>query len=184
MKKLYEKLDTLFLEDINQSAFRAYETFKNFQRPPGMPLEDFLIEFGRLVTKLKDFNILLPEPVLAFRALKSANITKDNEKLVKATVSELMLSSLSEQLQKIMHGHSSSDLSPNTSAVVVKNEMDIVNYTENNQMDPTGVYFDCSSYRRDSHFNNSQEKINCVGRRQGYKSKTRSTNKKKLNPQD
>ena len=25
MKKLYEKLDTLFLEDVNQSAFRAYE---------------------------------------------------------------------------------------------------------------------------------------------------------------
>ena len=120
MEKLYEKLDTLFLEDVNQSAFRAYETFENYQRPPGTLLEDFLIEFGRLVAKLKDFNILLPETVLAFRALKSANITKDNEKLVKATVSELTLSSMSEQLRKIMHGHSSSDLSPNTSPVVVK----------------------------------------------------------------
>ena len=47
MKKLYEKLDTLFLEDVNQSAFRAYKTFENYQRPP------FLIEFGRLFTKLK-----------------------------------------------------------------------------------------------------------------------------------
>ena len=36
MKNLYEKLDTLFLEDINQSVFRAYETFENFRRPPGM----------------------------------------------------------------------------------------------------------------------------------------------------
>ena len=42
MKKLYEKLDTLFLEDINQSAFRAYKTFENFRRPPGTSLEDFL----------------------------------------------------------------------------------------------------------------------------------------------
>ena len=88
MKKFDEKLDTLFLEDVNQSAFRAYEIFENYQRPPGTSLEDFLIEFGRLVAKSKDFNILLPEPVLAFRALKSANIIKDNEKLVKATVSE------------------------------------------------------------------------------------------------
>ena len=125
VKKLYEKLDTLFLEDINQSAFRAYKIFENYQRPPGTSLEDFLIEFGRLVAKLKDFNILLSEPVLAFRALKSVNITKDNEKLVKATVSELMLSSMSEQLRKIMHRHSSSDTSPNTSPVMVKNEMDI-----------------------------------------------------------
>ena len=127
MKKLYEKQDTFFLEDINQSAFRAYKTFENYQRPPGMSLEDFLIEFGRLVAKLKDFNILLPEPVFAFRALKSANITKDNKKLVKATVSELMLSSMSDHLWKIMHGHSSSNSSPNTSPVMVKKEMDIVN---------------------------------------------------------
>ena len=63
MKKLYEKLDTLFLEDINQSAFQAYETFENFRRLPGTSLEDFLIEFGRHVAKLKDFNILLPEPI-------------------------------------------------------------------------------------------------------------------------
>ena len=159
MKKLYEKLDTLFLEDINQSAFRVYKTFENYQRPPGMSLEDFLIKFGQLVTKLKDFNILLTEPVLAFRALKSTNITKGNEKLVKATDSELTLSSMSEQLRKIMHGHSSRDSSPNTSPVVVKNEMDIVNYAENNQMDPTEVYYGRSSYRRDS-----QEKINCAGR--------------------
>ena len=110
----------LFLEDINQSAFRAYETFKNYQRLPGTSLEDFLMEFGQLVAKSKDFNILLPEPVLTFRALKSANITPDNEKLVKATVSELTLSSMSKQLRKIMHGHSSSDLSPNTSPVIKK----------------------------------------------------------------
>ena len=91
---------------------------------------------------------------------------------------------MSEQLQKIMHGHSSSNLSPNTSPVMVKNEMDIVNHTENNQMDPTGVYFGRTSYWRDLHFNNSQEKMNLTGRRQGYKNKTCSTNKKKLNPQD
>ena len=47
MKKLYEKLDTLFQENINQSAFRAYETFENYQRLPGTSLEDFLIEFGQ-----------------------------------------------------------------------------------------------------------------------------------------
>ena len=171
MKKLYEKLDTLFLEDINQAAFRAYETFENYQRLPGTSLEDFLIEFGRL---------LLPEPVLAFRALKSANITPDNEKLVKATVSELTLSSMSKQLRKIMHGHCSSDSSPNTSPVVKKTKTDIVTYTGDNQMDPTAVYYGRSSYQCDSRLNNSQEKINRAGRWQGYKNKTCSMNKKKV----
>ena len=78
MKKLYEKLDALLLEDVNQSAFRACEVFENYQRPPGTSL-DFLIEFGRFVAKLKDFNILLPELVLAFRALKSVGFNKGFE---------------------------------------------------------------------------------------------------------
>ena len=94
-------------------------------------MEDFLIDFGLHVTKLKDFNILLPEPVLTFRALNSANLTLDNEKLVKATVGELTLSSMSGQSRKIMYKHSSDDSSPNTLPVVVKNEMDIINYAEN-----------------------------------------------------
>ena len=94
---------THFLEDINQSASLAYKTFKGYQRQPDISIGDILINFGQHVTKLKDFNILLQEPVLAFRALKSANLTPENERLVKATISELTLSSMSGQLQKIMH---------------------------------------------------------------------------------
>ena len=48
------------------------------------------------------YNIKLPEPVLAYRALKSANLTNDNEKLVKATVTELTLKAMSAQLKKVM----------------------------------------------------------------------------------
>ena len=51
MKNLYEKLDTLFLEGINQSAFQAYETFEDYHRPTETSLEDFLVDFGRYVTK-------------------------------------------------------------------------------------------------------------------------------------
>ena len=49
-----------------------------------------------------------------------------------------------------MHGHSSSDSSPNTSPVMVKNEMDIVNYSENNQMYPIEVYYGRPRLGRDN----------------------------------
>ena len=54
MKKVSEKLDSLFLEDINQSAFLAYETFEGYQRQPDTSIANFLINFGRHVAKLKD----------------------------------------------------------------------------------------------------------------------------------
>ena len=66
MEKVYEKLDTLFLEDINQTTFLAYKTYDEYWRQHDTSIEDFLINFGWDVAKLKDFNIPLPEPVLAF----------------------------------------------------------------------------------------------------------------------
>ena len=149
---MYEKLDTLFLKDINQSTFLAYKTFDGYPRQPVISIEDFLINFERHVAKLKDFNILLLEPVLAFRALKSANLTPENERLVKATIGELTLSSMLGQLLKIMHKQSSDASSPNTPPIMVKNEVDVITYSENNQTDPSEVYYGRSLDWHDSHF--------------------------------
>ena len=57
MEKLYQKLDTLFLEDSNQSAFSAYEAFEQYQRTSEMSINDYLVCFDRLVAKLKDHHI-------------------------------------------------------------------------------------------------------------------------------
>ena len=174
MEKLY---DTLFLEDINQSAFLAYETFEGYQRQPDTSIEDFLINFSWHVTKLKDFNILLLEHVLAFRALKSANLTLENEWLFKATIGELKLFSMSGKLRKIMYKQCSDTLSPNTPSIMVKNEVDVIVYAENNQTDPSEVYHGRFSDRRDSRFNGWRDKINCGGRRHDNNNKTHSTDK-------
>ena len=172
MEKVYEKLDTLFLEDMNQSVFLAYEFCEVYRRQPDISIENFLINFGRYVTKLKDSNILLPEPVLAFRTLKSANITPENERLVKATIGELTLFLMSGQLRKIMQKQSSDASPPNTPPIIVKNEVDVIASAENNQTDPNEVHYGRSSDRRDSCF----KKINRGGRRHNN-NKTRFTNK-------
>ena len=113
MEKLYQKLDTLFLEDANQPAFMAYKSFEKYQRQNDTLVEDFLINFDRHMAKLKEHNILLPEPVLAYRALKSGNLSSQDEHLIKATV---------ETTKKIMYKGSDA---PSPSPVVVKNKTDV-----------------------------------------------------------
>ena len=71
--KLIKKLDTLFLEDKNQSTFISYENFESYHCEPQISLNDYLIEFERHISKLREFQIILPEPVLTYRALKSTN---------------------------------------------------------------------------------------------------------------
>ena len=67
MKSLYDKLDELYKGDENQEAFHAFESFETYKRPKEMSVGDYLIEFDRLVAKLKANAIVLPEPVLAYR---------------------------------------------------------------------------------------------------------------------
>ena len=105
MDKLVEKLDTLFLEDKNQSVFICYENFENYHQEHNTSINDYLIQFDRHVAKLREFQITLPELVLAYRALKSATLSPENERLIRATINNLTLYDMAQQLKKITRGN-------------------------------------------------------------------------------
>ena len=60
-KKLIEKLDSLYLEDIHQSAYAAYESFEMYRRPKDMNLKEILNNFEHLHNKLKVYQMELPD---------------------------------------------------------------------------------------------------------------------------
>ena len=99
LSKLFSKLDELFKEDKNKAALETYNKFERYSRPE-MTIADYLIEFDRMIAQLKLHKIILPEPVLAYRVLRGANLTDDHEKLIRASVSELTLKSMAFQLKK------------------------------------------------------------------------------------
>ena len=64
LQKIYDKLDSLFLIDTTQATLTAYAEFEKYVRPSSMSMADFNIEFDRMVAKLKEYEIKLPEAVL------------------------------------------------------------------------------------------------------------------------
>ena len=122
LSKLYTKLDELFQEDKTQAALICYDKFERYSRPSDMSITDYLVEFERMIEKLKVYEIALPQPVLAYRALRSANISEDYEKIVKATVSDLTFKWMSKQLKKVMLGTSESPVTENFGSIQVKKE--------------------------------------------------------------
>ena len=157
MKKLYDKLDTLHLADKNVSALLAYEKFEKFKRAEGTSVKDYLNEFDHLEAELKTHNITLPPAVLAYRALKSANLSDENERLIRATVSDLTLAEMSKHLKKVMEGYDSEKFS-NSMAVNIKKEPEVSfieskgmekNSDQENKMDDEQeVYYGYQSYGR------------------------------------
>ena len=119
LSKLFSKLDELFKEDKNKAALETYDKFERYNRPSEMTIADYLIEFDRMTAQLKLHKIILPEHVLAYRFLSSANLTDDHEKLIRATVSEVTLKSMAFQLKKVM---GTSNAASEPAVVQVKNE--------------------------------------------------------------
>ena len=65
-----------------------------------MLMKEYLIQFQKLYTK-KDHNLTLPDGVLAYRVLNSANLGEEEMKLCRATISELKYETMVKQLIRI-----------------------------------------------------------------------------------
>ena len=77
------------------------------------------------------------------------------------------------------YAQSSDTLSPNTLLIIVKKEVDVITYADNNQTELSEVYYSHSLDWRDSCFNGQWGKINHGGRRHNNNNKMYYTNKKK-----
>ena len=77
---LINKLEKLYVKDSKASAYLAYEKFEFFRRPTDMNIIDYLNKFERLYYDIQRHEITLPSGVLAYRVLKSANLTPDISK--------------------------------------------------------------------------------------------------------
>ena len=101
VKQIINKLDSLFLKDKTQSAFEAYDCFEKFRRPAEMSMSDYINEFERLKSKIESYKMSLSTDVMAYRLLKSANLSETHEQLAKATIPELTYDAMKTQLRKI-----------------------------------------------------------------------------------
>ena len=101
VKTILDKLNTLYLKDKTQSAYEAYDKFENFRRPSEMSIDDYINQFERLKSKTESYGTSLSTDVLAYRLLKSANLSQQHEQLAKATISKLEYDIMKTQLKKI-----------------------------------------------------------------------------------
>lgn len=113
VKNIMEKLDGLYLRDKTQSAFEAYDAFEKFCRPSEMSISEYINQFERLKSKTESYKTQLSTDVLAYRLLKSANLSEAHEQLARATIPELTYEAMKNQLKKIF---ADGDKSSNTIA--------------------------------------------------------------------
>ena len=98
---LMTKLRDLYAIAKEQSMYHDYEEFETYTRPSNVSITDFLNEWERRNEKLKKNKLDLPDGVLAYRLLKSANLEPDTQALVRATVTSLTLADMKKQIRAV-----------------------------------------------------------------------------------
>ena len=100
IQRLIEVLDGIYLEDLMKEKFKCYKEFKSCKRKMEEPIHDFLLDYDKKIRNLKEHGIALPEDVLAFELLDTANLTENQQALAFTTVPEMTYDSMKDQIKK------------------------------------------------------------------------------------
>ena len=102
--KVITYLDSVFLKNTQFTEFQLYEDFETYRRPDTYSMDKFIDEFEKRWTKTKNKGTQLSENVLAYRLLKSANLSESQQQLLIATVQDNTYEGMKNQIRKVFVG--------------------------------------------------------------------------------
>ena len=95
------KLDEHFKKDKTQLAYIKLEEFETYRRKPDTSIKEYIQQFEELNEKIIEYDMKLPDGVVAYKLLHHANLGTTELNLIKATMSELTYKEIKDKLQKI-----------------------------------------------------------------------------------
>ena len=113
-EKLVEFLDKQLKKDDLSDCLEKFEDFEDFERASGQTIQDYKSKFDQKYNKIVKLRMTLPAPVLAFKLLRKAKITREEKLLVLTgldyTKQESMYDQAKESLKKFIGEHASAEL--------------------------------------------------------------------------
>ncbi|XP_066913250.1 uncharacterized protein [Clytia hemisphaerica] len=122
VQNIINRLDKIYAKDKLTEKFDAIEKFETYRRTKEKKIRDFLTEFDKRYYKIKNY-INYPDDLLAYRLLKAANLDNSHERLIKATITDLVYEDVRQKLIKVFAEESiEGDLESSMSSVKIKSE--------------------------------------------------------------
>ena len=146
LQAVINKLNGLYLKDVNQWIYVALKSFEHFKREESSSMDDYLNEFDIKYSKLKSHGIVLPDVVLGYRMIESANLSKSRSELVRISATQMTYDEIKTQLRKLEDiAVSSSENYTSTSQTLIKTEESDAFYSQSENNDFSDVLYNRSS---------------------------------------
>lgn len=101
VKKIIDKLGTIYKKDQVDAAYETFEKFINFRRESSMNMNNFISEFESKYNKAKNHGFELSSSSLAFFLLNQAKLSDDHKKLIRATLDKFDYNDMKTKLKKV-----------------------------------------------------------------------------------
>ena len=101
VKRILEKLDSIYKKDKLNEKFTDLECFESFKRQATQGVSEFIAEFDKLHVRAKKHGAQWSDDVLGFKLLKAANLNSRDEQLIKATVTEIKYDQIKKKIKSI-----------------------------------------------------------------------------------
>ena len=95
------KLDVLYKKNTLTQKIEDIENFEGVVRAEHKSVNDYITEFDKCINKLKVHNIQYPEDVKGFKLLKGAKVQPNEEKLIRATITDITYDLVLKKLRDI-----------------------------------------------------------------------------------
>ena len=146
VKKLIAHLDVFHKKDEAQTLFIAIERLEKYYRGQNESIQDYIEEFGRRIDQVNELitgdQEAYQDAILAYRLLKQASLSAEDQKIVRATVFKLTYNSMVEALKKTI-----GDCVVNSSSVSEGSS-----YNNNNSLPIKSEPLDAAYYGRDEEY--------------------------------
>ena len=100
VKKILEKLDSLFLPDKGRCQFAAFHNLYNFRRYDGN-IHEYVSEFEHRYFKFTQEGMTLPDSVIAFMLLASCSLPERETQTVMSAISEVDYTNMKATLKRV-----------------------------------------------------------------------------------
>uniref|UniRef100_M4AZE1 Integrase catalytic domain-containing protein n=1 Tax=Xiphophorus maculatus TaxID=8083 RepID=M4AZE1_XIPMA len=101
MTTLFAKLDDLFLKEEKDRIYEAYSDFDRVIKEANMSMADYIIDFEQRYSRMKKYNMELPDAVLAFKLLDTACLDITDRQLALTACSDVTFASMKSALKRI-----------------------------------------------------------------------------------
>ncbi|XP_014051020.1 uncharacterized protein isoform X1 [Salmo salar] len=107
MGTLIRALDSVFLKEEKDAAYEAYSNFDSVSRDISVAMTDYIIDFEQRYNRMRKYDMVLPDAVLAFKLLDTACLDGREKQLALTACTVLTFASMKSAL-KIIFGEKTS----------------------------------------------------------------------------